>query len=51
MKWVPCEPRDFLDFATPGFGKVVWSFTAHPYGERRTLLSSEIRVTFTDPQA
>lgn len=51
VKWVPCEPRDFLDFAVPGFGKVVWSFTAHPYGERRTLLSSEIRVTLTDPQA
>ncbi|WP_086664517.1 hypothetical protein [Lentzea kentuckyensis] len=51
VKWFPCEPRDFPDFAKPGFGKVVWSFTAHPYGERRTLLSSEIRVTLTDPQA
>ncbi|MFJ8966410.1 hypothetical protein ACIRG5_44160 [Lentzea sp. NPDC102401] len=31
--------RDFPDFATPGFGKV------------RTLFSSEIRVTLTDPPA
>ncbi|MFC3898376.1 hypothetical protein ACFOWZ_43500 [Lentzea rhizosphaerae] len=51
VKWVPCEPRDFPDFTEPGYGKVVWSFTAHPYGERRTLVSSEIRVTLTDPRA
>ncbi|WP_086664226.1 hypothetical protein [Lentzea kentuckyensis] len=51
VKWFPCEPRDFLDFTEPGYGKVVWSFTTHPYGERRTLVTSEIRVTLTDPQA
>lgn len=51
VKWVPCEPRDFPDFTAPGYGKVVWSFTAHPFGEHRTLLSSEIRVTLTDPQS
>ncbi|MDX8141430.1 hypothetical protein SK854_04850 [Lentzea sp. BCCO 10_0061] len=51
VKWMPCEPRDFPDFAEPGYGKVVWSFTALPYGDRRTLFSSEIRVTLTDPRA
>ncbi|KOV90116.1 hypothetical protein [Nocardia sp. NRRL S-836] len=51
VKWAPCEPRNFTDFSEPGYGKVVWSFTAHPYGERRTLLSAEIRVTLTDPRA
>lgn len=51
VKWFPCEPRDFLDFAKPGYGKVVWSFTTQPYGERRTLVTSEIRVKLTDPQA
>ena len=51
VKWVPCEPRGFPDFAEPGYGKVVWSFTTHPYGERRTLVTSELRVTLTDPQA
>ena len=51
VKWFPCEPRDFTSFAEPGYGKVVWSFTAHPYGERRTLLASEIRVSLTSPQA
>ena len=29
----------------------MWSFTAQPYGERRTLLTSEIRVSLTNPQA
>jgi len=30
---------------------LLYDLLPHPYGERRTPLSSEIRVTLTDPQA
>ncbi|SFR02079.1 hypothetical protein SAMN04488564_10244 [Lentzea waywayandensis] len=51
VKWVPVEARDFLDFAQPGYAKVVCSISVLPYGQRRTLVSAEMRVVLTDPHA
>lgn len=45
------EPRDFLDFARPGYGKVACSLSVLPYGQRRTLLTYETRTTATDPRS
>ncbi|GLZ27908.1 hypothetical protein Lesp02_00980 [Lentzea sp. NBRC 105346] len=51
IEWVPVEARDFMDFSKPGYAKVVCSISALPYGQRRTVLTAEIRVMFTDPGA
>ncbi len=51
VRWVPVEARDFVDFAEPGYAKVVCSISALPYGQRRTLVTAEMRVVLTDPHA
>ncbi|WP_112273731.1 hypothetical protein [Lentzea terrae] len=52
VKWVPVEEaRDFMDFAEPGYAKVVCSLSVLPYGQRRSLVSAEMRVVLTDPHA
>ncbi|MFJ8962504.1 hypothetical protein ACIRG5_24260 [Lentzea sp. NPDC102401] len=51
VKWVPLEARDFVDFAEPGYAKVVCSISVLPYGERRSLVTAEMRVVLTDPRA
>ncbi|GAB2817678.1 hypothetical protein GCM10027200_16480 [Lentzea nigeriaca] len=50
-KWVPVEARDFMDFNEPGYAKVVCSISTLPYGQRRTLVTAEMRVVLTDPRA
>ncbi|GGU50373.1 hypothetical protein [Lentzea flava] len=51
VKWVPIEARDFSDFSEPGYAKVVCSISALPYGQRRTIVTAEMRVVLTDPHA
>lgn len=45
------EARAFTDFAEPGYGKVACALTVLPYGERRSLLTYEMRVSTDDPTA
>lgn len=51
VKWVPVEARDFMDFTEPGYAKVVCSISTLPYGQRRTLVTADMRVVLTDPRA
>jgi hypothetical protein len=51
VRWVPVEARDFMDFNEPGYAKVVCSISVLPYGQRRTLVTAEMRVVLTDPRA
>lgn len=51
VKWVPVEARDFPDFTERGYAKVVCSISTLPYGQRRTLVTAEMRVVLTDPHA
>ncbi|SER70993.1 hypothetical protein [Lentzea albida] len=51
VKWAHVEARDFADFAEPGYAKVVCSLSTSAYGQRRTLVTAEVRVVLTDPRA
>lgn len=51
VEWIPVEARDFPDFTEPGYAKVVCSISTLPYGQRRTLVTAEMRVVLTDPRA
>lgn len=46
--WRHVEPGLFADFTEPGFGKIVLSLSATPYGETHTLLTYDIRVVLGD---
>ncbi|MFK0246016.1 hypothetical protein ACIQUM_15045 [Amycolatopsis azurea] len=48
IEWRRVEPGDFAEFAEPGYGKIVLSLSVRPYGEQRSLLSYDIRVTLAD---
>lgn len=43
-------PTDFIDFSTPGFGKVVWTFQLSN-SETGTLLETETRIYCPDESA
>lgn len=43
--------EEFASFDAPGHAKVAVSFTLHPYGEGRTLLTYEARTQATDDEA
>ena len=43
------EPAQFAGFADVGYGKVALNFRVQPYGESRSLLSTETRTVTTDP--
>lgn len=43
--------EEFASFDAPGHAKVAVSFTLHPYGEGRTLLTYEARTQATDEEA
>ncbi len=45
------EARDFVDFATPGHVKIACSLSVLPYGQRRTVLTCEVRARATDPRS
>ncbi|WP_158888114.1 hypothetical protein [Amycolatopsis anabasis] len=47
--WRRLEPRDFADFAEPGYGKLVVSLSVRPYGRRRSLVTVDVRVLLDDP--
>jgi hypothetical protein len=49
VRWRPIEPRDFADFAEPGFGKIVCSLSVLPYGTRRSLVTYDVRTILDDP--
>ncbi|WAL68933.1 hypothetical protein ORV05_14565 [Amycolatopsis cynarae] len=46
--WRRVEPDRFIDFAEPGFGKIVLSLSAAPYGGTHTLLTYDVRVILGD---
>ncbi|MEU3764859.1 hypothetical protein AB0E55_07315 [Amycolatopsis keratiniphila] len=48
IEWRRVEPGEFAEFIEPGYGKIVLSLSVRRYGERRSLLSYDIRVTLTD---
>lgn len=43
------EPAGFAGFAEPGYGKTAVNFRVQPYGEGRSLLTTETRTHMTDP--
>jgi hypothetical protein len=45
------DPATFAAFDSPGYVKVAASFSVQPYGEKRTLLSYEVRLRGTDEAA
>ncbi|MTD54585.1 hypothetical protein [Amycolatopsis pithecellobii] len=48
IEWRHVEPGEFTAFDEPGYGKIVFSLSAAPYGESRSLSTYDIRVTLTD---
>ncbi|EME55054.1 hypothetical protein [Amycolatopsis decaplanina] len=48
IEWRRVEPGEFAEFREPGYGKIVLSLSVRGYGEQRSLLSYDIRVTLTD---
>ena len=48
IEWFPVDVAGFSGFHRPGFGKIGASLSVRPYGERRTLLTYEVRVATTD---
>jgi hypothetical protein len=47
-EWRRIEPAEFLAFDEPGYGKIVQSLSARPYGESRSLLTHDVRVVLAD---
>ena len=43
------EPAEFAGFAEPGYGKAAVNFRVEPYGEGRSVLTTETRTRMTDP--
>ncbi len=48
MDWAPA---DFRGFDRPGYGVGAWNFTVLPYGDRTTVLVTEVRLRCTDDGA
>ncbi|MBY8849541.1 hypothetical protein [Saccharothrix longispora] len=51
VHWRDVEARDFVDFAEPGYAKVVCSLSVLPYGQRRAVVTFETRATLTDSRS
>lgn len=45
------RPEDFATFDEPGYAAIAWGFTLRPYGDARTLLTTECRTRATDDAA
>jgi hypothetical protein len=43
------DPDAFAGFDEPGYGKVALDFRVRPYGDARSLLTTETRTVTTDP--
>jgi hypothetical protein len=48
---VDWSPVEFRGFDRPGYGVGAWGFTALPYGDRATVLVTEVRMRCTDEEA
>jgi len=46
----PLSAAEFVAFAKPGFIRVAFDISLRPYGERRTLASTESRIAATDAE-
>jgi hypothetical protein len=44
-------PRDFRNFAEPGFVKIAWTLRADPFGDGQSIFRSETRAMATDAEA
>lgn len=42
-------PEEFATFARPGYAKIAFNLRLEPYGQGRTLLTTETRTATTDP--
>lgn len=51
IEYAEVDAGGFHDFDEPGFAKTVYSLSAHPLGEGRTLLSGVMRTATTDAHA
>ena len=45
------DRESFAAFSTPGYAKVAFSIRADPYGPHRSLVTTETRVSTTDPRS
>jgi hypothetical protein len=48
VEWRRVEPAEFAGFAEPGYGKIVMSLSATPYGESHSLLIYDVRIVLQD---
>ncbi len=54
LLWTPpagatkCAGEEFAGFAAPGFAKVAWAISIHPFGASHSLLETETRTAATD---
>lgn len=48
IRWRRVSPEEFAGFDEPGNARIAWGFTLTPYGEGRTLLTTECRTQATD---
>lgn len=48
IRWAHVEPDGFAGFDEPGNARIAWGFVLTPYGEGRTLLTTECRTAATD---
>lgn len=45
VEWRRIEPEQFVAFDEPGYGKLVLSVSARPYGKSHSLLTHDLRIT------
>ncbi|TNC24819.1 hypothetical protein [Amycolatopsis alkalitolerans] len=48
IEWRHTEAGEFTAFDEPGYGKIVFSLSATPYGQSRSLLTYDVRIVCTD---
>lgn len=48
IEWREIEPGEFVSFTEQGYGKIVFSLSALPYGDTRSLMTYDIRVVTND---
>jgi hypothetical protein len=48
VRWKPITPDEFAEFHAPAWAKIVVGFTVLPYGDHRSMVAHEARITFYD---
>ncbi len=48
VRWKAITPGEFAEFNAAGWAKVVIGFTVLPYGDHRSIVAQEVRITFYD---